>query len=310
MSLVSVVIPTRRRPELLRSAIDSVLEQDGVDLECIVVVDGPEPETLEMLAGVTDDRVRVIALPECVGGSQARNTGIDAARGDWIAFLDDDDDWLPCKLQKQLDGRSPDENVLISCLSYVITRTATFIWPRRIHDDGTSMGDYLFDRRSLLVGDTFLQTSSYVLPTRLARAVRFRALARHEDWDFLLRLFASGTTRLHTVAEPLVRYRTDDDRGSLGRGGHWRESLAWVDTVRDFLSPRAYSGFCLTVVGPRVRATGRLGPALLVIGRAFRSGAPTLAQIVVFASLWCTPRAFRAAIRGFAVGVRVGLRHA
>ena len=89
--LISVVIPTRRRPELLLRAIESVLRQTYDQMEILVVIDGPDEATREALRGVQDSRLRVIALPESVGGSDARNTGVQNAKGEWIAFLDDDD---------------------------------------------------------------------------------------------------------------------------------------------------------------------------------------------------------------------------
>jgi glycosyltransferase involved in cell wall biosynthesis len=102
--LVSVVIPTRDRVELLRRAAASVLKQSQDDLELIIVDDASEDGTAAYLAELAsrDSRVRTVrnALPR--GGAGARNEGISRSRGQWIAFLDDDDEWLPEKLQRQL----------------------------------------------------------------------------------------------------------------------------------------------------------------------------------------------------------------
>ena len=99
---VSAVIPTRSRPQMVLAAIKSALEQGEELLEVIVVVDGPDHETSAALGSVRDDRLRVIALEASLGGSEARNIGVRAARGEWIGFLDDDDLWLPGKLKRQL----------------------------------------------------------------------------------------------------------------------------------------------------------------------------------------------------------------
>jgi glycosyltransferase involved in cell wall biosynthesis len=82
--MVSAVIPTRGRPELVVRAVKSVLGQTWQNLEAVVVVDGPDRETLAALAALGDERVRVVALEKSVGGSQARNVGAEHARGAWV----------------------------------------------------------------------------------------------------------------------------------------------------------------------------------------------------------------------------------
>ncbi len=97
---VSVIIPTFNRSELLGRAIDSVLKQTYCNYEIIVVDDGSTDSTRQMLAAY-EDRIRYI-YQENAGQSVARNTGIRAARGKWVAFLDSDDIWLPEKLARQV----------------------------------------------------------------------------------------------------------------------------------------------------------------------------------------------------------------
>ena len=84
-------------------ALPSVLAQEGVDLEVIVVDDGSDDETAARLASIEDDRVRVVRHEKSKGLAGARNAGIAAARADWVAFIDDDDIWAPWKLRRQLD---------------------------------------------------------------------------------------------------------------------------------------------------------------------------------------------------------------
>jgi len=101
---VSVVIPTRNRWPHLTRALRSVLAQEDVDLEVIVVDDGSTDETSARLAEVDDPRVVVVHREPPHGVARARNTGIEHARGTWLAFLDDDDLWAPRKLRAQLDA--------------------------------------------------------------------------------------------------------------------------------------------------------------------------------------------------------------
>ena len=99
--LYSVVIPTHRRPEQVRDAVDSVMAQSDPRFELLVVCDGDDPETqAALLPFLSDRRIHIIKQTHA-GVSTARNTGIAAARGTWIAFLDDDDRWHPEKLARQ-----------------------------------------------------------------------------------------------------------------------------------------------------------------------------------------------------------------
>jgi glycosyltransferase involved in cell wall biosynthesis len=102
---ISVVIPTRDRRQLLESrALRSALDQESVDHEVVVVDDGSADDTTAFLSSLGDRRVKVVRREESGGMAAARNAGIDAARGEWLAFLDDDDVWSPRKLRVQLDA--------------------------------------------------------------------------------------------------------------------------------------------------------------------------------------------------------------
>jgi glycosyltransferase involved in cell wall biosynthesis len=105
MPEVTVVIPTRSRWERLsRRALPSALAQEGVDVEVIVVDDGSTDETVAHLDRLHEHpALRVRRHATAQGVAHARNTGIEAARGEWVAFLDDDDVWSPRKLRAQLD---------------------------------------------------------------------------------------------------------------------------------------------------------------------------------------------------------------
>jgi glycosyltransferase involved in cell wall biosynthesis len=99
---ISVIIPTFNRATWLRQAMASALRQSCGDFELIVVDDASTDATRELVANVGDPRVRYLRHDRNRGAAVAKNTGIGAARGGFIAFLDDDDEWLPTKLEKQL----------------------------------------------------------------------------------------------------------------------------------------------------------------------------------------------------------------
>lgn len=99
--LISVVIPLYNRARLIKKAVESVLNQSFKDIELFVVDDGSTDEPQKVLQTITDSRLKTIYLSN-QGVSCARNKGIQAAQGEWIAFLDSDDLWLPNKLEAQL----------------------------------------------------------------------------------------------------------------------------------------------------------------------------------------------------------------
>src|SRR5262245_45342203 len=103
MSRVSVIIPTHNRADFLRGALSSVLNQTYQNFEIIVVNDASTDDTAKVVAAFEDERIRFIRHDTNKGGSAARNTGILASKCDYIAFLDDDDEWLPDKLRKQME---------------------------------------------------------------------------------------------------------------------------------------------------------------------------------------------------------------
>ena len=121
--LVSVIIPTHNRAALLPRAIRSVLGQTYQHLECIVVDDASSDDTSEVVRQFDDDRLVYLRHQANRGGSASRNTGIAAAQGSLIAFLDDDDEWLPRKLEEQvaLMESAPLDVGVVHCLHYTVT---------------------------------------------------------------------------------------------------------------------------------------------------------------------------------------------
>ncbi|MBT3690360.1 glycosyltransferase family 2 protein [bacterium] len=102
MPKVSVIIPTFNRPELIKDSVLSVLNQTYTDLEVIVVDDGVDIRAESVINEIDDKRVKYVQHEVNKGGGAARNTGLKHARGEYIAFLDDDDAWFENKLEIQM----------------------------------------------------------------------------------------------------------------------------------------------------------------------------------------------------------------
>jgi glycosyltransferase involved in cell wall biosynthesis len=121
LPLITVIITTCKRPvEILDRAVKSVLAQDYSNYEVIVVNDYPEDKILvqkigDCLSSYSDTRVHYVVQNANGGACQARNVGIRKATGEYIAFLDDDDEWMPDKLSKQLAGFTSEKIGAVSC---------------------------------------------------------------------------------------------------------------------------------------------------------------------------------------------------
>jgi glycosyltransferase involved in cell wall biosynthesis len=298
MPLVSVIIPTLGRAQLLNRSVKSALAQTMTDLEVIVFIDRPSPEAMAVLSTIKDERLRVITHKTPLLAHAARNVAAEAASGEWVAFLDDDDEWMPEKLERQLAvASSYNEPIVIYSLSYISTQLTRYVWPRRLYDNTISMDEYLFDRRSLFLGDTYLQTSSLLLRRGLFYSLKFNY--EHDDWDFVLRVVNDRHIKVVTVPEPLVTVYTEEARETASTTFPWRTSLSWIEKNRSLIGPRAYSGFCLTVVGPWAAKDREYSVFPKLLSQAFRFGSPRPMQVALYLAFWVLPFGWRRQVRGF-----------
>lgn len=233
LPLVSVVIPTFNRQAELERAVASVLAQDYAPLEVVVVDDASTQEVRLDLPPGDQARVRWVRLGRNDGGATARNAGIDAARGELVAFLDSDDLWISEKLARQVglylaDGR-PLDAVYYSQL--VLDRGhEQLVLPERPMAMTESVGDYLFPWRGNL-----LHTSTLLLPRALAAQVRFTdGLRIHQDIDFCLRLQLAGA-RFRFQAQPLARWHADDRADRMSHRPRFLLSLDWLESTRELM---------------------------------------------------------------------------
>jgi O-antigen biosynthesis protein len=208
--LVSVVLPTYNRAHLLPRTLRSVSAQTFGDFEVLVVDDGSTDDSASVVAAHGDGRVRYLRQPANAGVGAARNRGLREARGDLIAFLDSDDEWLPEKLERQVAvlRDAPDE------IGLVYTGVQT------VRSDGTTSVGRPQDR-----GDVYREMlwrnvihgggSNVVIRRGVVAAVGFfhEGLSAIEDYEYWLRI--TRFFRVEFVDEPLIRYH--DPRGAERR---------------------------------------------------------------------------------------------
>src|SRR5437879_5328746 len=118
--LVSVILPTYNRLRYLGGALESVRTQTYEHWELVVVDDGSTDGSGEYLARLVDRRVRLLSRSHTGSAAVARNSGIAMARGEYLAFLDDDDAWMPQKLERQMAALREDRAVQWNYTGYIL----------------------------------------------------------------------------------------------------------------------------------------------------------------------------------------------
>ena len=223
--LLSVVIPTWNRAQLVREAICSVLAQREGEVEAILVDDASTDATAELLDQEFGDRIRLLRLEHRRGPGGARNAGARLARGEFVAFLDSDDVWLPGKFDAELEvfARFPEAEVVVS-------DSQNFF-------EGTADGESRFAQNGLLEATAcevrlasdchWLWTNSMNTVHTCSITVRREALARLgeklfaedlvccEDWEFQMRLYHA--CRVVVLPQVWSHVRRFVDASRMGR---------------------------------------------------------------------------------------------
>lgn len=285
---VSVVIPTYNRAHVLRRAIDSVLAQTFVDFEVLVIDDGSDDDTERVVADYTDQRIKFHRLAENSGVSAARNFGMRLARGEFIAFLDSDDEFLPTKIEKQVAKLrlSGDEIALVTCGIQTVNNNSLIPkvggQPFKMilcrHPDVIVGPQALMLRRALVTDELMFDTALPAMEDRdfVARWVLKYVMTYVPE--VLVRLHRTTGNRVSShsnVAQALTMFRTKYDRyiqndQSLRSSLAVQEAIAWYRVDRgtrqfrrrlggalasDKINPRLLGWYGLSLLGRRILGT-------------------------------------------------------
>jgi len=271
-----------------------VQAQTLTEFEIIVVVDGPDPGTQNSLTEVCDDRLRVIALPQNVGLGEALNTGIRHARATWVALLDDDDEWLPSKLETQMQAAALSGHAYPIICSRFIARTdaGDLLWPLRLPGPGEPLCEYLFSQSGLRGGEGMVLPSTILTRRELFQKVPWRpGLPRLDDVDWLLRAIQVEGAAIEFVGKmvPLAIYSIDETRPRMTNASDWRHSLAWAEANRQTLTDRAYASFLLTATSQTARRAGHWRAFVELAVLACRHGRPAPIDFFAHLLIWVIP---------------------
>lgn len=200
MTLISVVIPTNNRSSLLLNAIKSVQEQTYKQLEIIVIDDASTDDTKKVVNSIKDNRIKYFKNDNSQGGSYSRNKGIENSSGDYIAFLDDDDEWVPEKLYMQIKVIENDKKI-----GLVYTGAEIIYLPQNIkyYNKPNKQGDL---SQAIIKHNYIGTTSSVLIRKEILKAsggfdTRLPAL---QDYDLWIRICQKS--RIGYVNQPLIKY--------------------------------------------------------------------------------------------------------
>ncbi len=215
MPTVSVIIPTYNRAHVLGRSIQSVLNQTFQDFELIIVDDGSTDDTESLLNRFSSKKIKYVRHQGNRGRSVTRNTGIRLAKGDYIAFLDDDDEWMPEKLDKQMKiiGTAPPEVGVVFTKFKQYDRFGNYVPQRKLpKKEGNIfkqlLGEYFIGLQTILVKKECFDKAG-LFSERILYA---------QDWDLLLRI--SQHYQFLYIDEPLAIVHEQPEGRSLKHKRH------------------------------------------------------------------------------------------
>lgn len=206
--LVSVIIPVYNRENTIKRAIDSILCQTYSNLELIIVDDGSTDDTVSIINGYNDDRIRLICHKNCGGANKARNTGIANAKGEYIAFQDSDDEWLPDKLSLQIDAMESQKFLACYCPYYLYEGEVVFPVPY----DYTDCGKYQNRLQEILKVHNVISTQTLMIKREVLELMNNEwfdeLMPRLQDYELAIRLVQK--VKIGYINVPLVNvYRLE-----------------------------------------------------------------------------------------------------
>lgn len=275
--LVSVIVPTYNRAAIVPRALQSIINQTYQNLEVIVVDDASSDNTQEVITGFHDPRIRYLRHDRNRGGSVARNTGIHAAHGEYLAFLDSDDEWLSEKLAIQIAEMLKTKALFCYCQSYRQQPDGSYVvMPREPFSVGSLLA-YLSG------SDSGIGTPAVVVQ-RGAAVLFDETLSIYQDWDWILQFRRKTTTDQWVfIPKPLCYFHTD-----VHVRTQTYQHVPLIERVRTFMNKYADE----LDQAPLVRRQLVWGCACnaLIHGNR-RLARSLLLEYRLFPSLWCKPRA-------------------
>ena len=230
-TMISVIVPTYNRAHQLPRTLDSILCQSCSPKEIIVVDDGSTDETLALM---TSEYPEIVFIQQQnTGVSSARNVGIKRASGDWIAFLDSDDEWLPKKLEIQMKALYENPEIKICHTNEIWIRNGKRVNPKKKHE---KFGGWIFQKCLPLC---CISPSSVIIHKSIFKEIGLfdYSLPVCEDYDLWLRITARNPVLY--IEEPfLIKYGGHEDQLSKK---YWGMDRFRIKSLEKIISSRVLS---------------------------------------------------------------------
>ena len=301
---VSVVIPSLNRPKIVTKAVYSALEQTLKSIEVIVVVDGPDEKTVTELKKINDPRLKVKSLPKNVGCADSRNAGVSESQGKWIAFLDDDDEWMPQKLELQFAAaeRSISSYPIIASRYLEKSMSSEIFLPKRLPSIGENISKFLFVRKSLFERAESIQTSTFFTSRDLLLKIPFtQGLRKHVDWDWLIRASNFNGVAVEVLPEALAIRFCEAERERISSNYNWQFGREWIRSIKAEVNSQAYAGFFLRVLTLQASLNKDWQAFFPLLWEAIKDGKPRLIDLVSFIFVWFFPINLRHKVRSLSL---------
>lgn len=245
--LFSVVIPWHGNMDHLVRALASVNAQSFDDYEIVVAANGPGVAKMAEAARLPEAKRCRFVSTEQGDASRARNAGADAAKGEFIAFLDVDDRFLEHKLAAIAEAISTQGADLVWTRGYrVRTGTERAIYPPELFASGDDIGEFFFSRGANFSGSAIVVRRSYATKVRFADDLK-----TYEDNDFAIRIVDAGA-KPFMLPEPHYEWYDEVDVGRLSSNKDFDKHLAWAKSLRSVMTEKAFFGFQARRVGQHV----------------------------------------------------------
>jgi glycosyltransferase involved in cell wall biosynthesis len=299
----SVIVPVFNRAHVLERALRSVLAQSCQDFEIVLVDDGSTDNPRAVLDKIRDPRIRFLRQDN-QGGGMARNTGINAAKGRFIAPLDSDDVFLPLHLERMRHLLEGKENVA-GYARVLVNRGdgRMFMKPPRAVRPKENMAEYLLCERG------FVPTITLVVERETARRVRYHPnLRAAEDADFAIRLALEGC-RFEMAEEAGAVWNDLADPGRASAHNRAEEFGAWLEEMRPHLTRRAWLGARGWAYAKLLARNGHKAHALwLYLNAVFQASYRPGLAAVIFLQIFLAAKSYRALANAGIGWLRMGLR--
>ncbi|MFU9138943.1 glycosyltransferase family 2 protein [Erwinia tasmaniensis] len=238
----SIVIPAYNASESIVTTLDCVAAQTWQNFE-VIIVDDKSSDADKLAAVVQSEKysklkINLVLSQEKLNGSGARNKGIELATGDYISFLDADDEWHHDKLLEsvktiqRLESEGRQKTIIFSQVNIIQDGSFLKVMPMQRPGRNETVAEYLFGCYG------FIQTSTLVMKREYAEDIRFDTrYIRHQDYDFCIRADKKGYEFV-MIEQPLANYHLITKFGSKHKGESVNYSLFWLDTMKPYLTQR------------------------------------------------------------------------